>query len=99
MVEGIRTAQESDWRQREKSRAKALKNKKVKSIEGERSANGGIIMRHRFDNTGEGPYKDSEEHTFGPDEEAKALAHFAEHMGLGGRKPKQGGEEDTSSDE
>jgi len=96
MVEGIRTAADADWRQREKSRAVALKNKKVKSIEVERSANGGMIARHRFDNSGEGPYKDSEEHTFGKDQEKEVMAHLAEHLGLGGKKAAQ--TEDESDD-
>lgn len=55
--------------------------KSLRSIEVERSANGGFIARHRFNN--EGPhYHEPEEHTFGKDEGKKFMAHMAEHMGV-----------------
>jgi hypothetical protein len=97
MVEHTDSPEAADWRVREKERAAAMKNKKVKSVEVERSANGGFIARHRFDNSGPGPYKDSEEHTFGKNQDAEILSHLAEHLGLGGRKP--AAKEEPSDDE
>lgn len=53
----------------------------VKSIEHERSANGGHVFTHRMAQAG-GPYHEPEVHTFGKDEGKKALAHFATHAGI-----------------
>ena len=52
----------------------------LKEINISRAANGGFIATHRFDNSGDGPYKDSEPNTFdkGPD----LLAHVAKHFGI-----------------
>ena len=87
MVEGIKSAGEADWREREKGRAAALKAKPVKSIEVERAANGGILATHRYDNSGDGPYKEPKQHAFGKEQEKEVLAHLAEHLGIGGKKP------------
>jgi len=62
----------------------------LRSIELERAANGGIIASHRFKSDG-GPYKESEQHTFGPDEGKKVLTHIAEHMGIKGDKDSAAG--------
>ena len=54
----------------------------LRSIEVERSANGGFIASHRFMNGGSGPYKESEQHTFGPDEGGKMIDHIKGAMGV-----------------
>ena len=52
----------------------------MKSMEYERSANGGHVFTHRMQNNGS--YHEPETHTFGADEGAKAMAHFAKHAGI-----------------
>lgn len=61
----------------------------VKSIEHERSANGGHVFNHRFDNSGDWEYANSETFTFGPDESEKAMAHFAKMAGISGGDEKE----------
>lgn len=59
------------------------RSKNVKRIDMERSANKGLIITHHFDNSGPGyGYNESEPHTFGKDEDSKALAHIKQHMGM-----------------
>lgn len=71
-----------DFREREKPKKKTLDEISVK-----RSANGGFIARHRFDNSGPGiGYHEPEDHTF--DDGAGLLAHLAEHMGIKGKAAK-----------
>jgi hypothetical protein len=82
MVEGIRTNEQADWREREKQRAAQLKNKKVKEVSAKRAANGGFIVTHRFDNDGPGVYKEAEEHPFSAGDGGKVLDHIAQHLGL-----------------
>ena len=53
----------------------------MKSMEYERSANGGHIFTHRMSQDG-GSYHEPEVHTFGADEGDKAMAHFAQSAGL-----------------
>lgn len=57
----------------------------VKSIEHERSSNGGHVFTHRMAHDG-GNYHEPEVHTFGKDEGKKALAHFAKHSGVSSEK-------------
>lgn len=47
-----------------------------------RAANGGHVVKHRFDNDGPGPYIEPEEHVFGASEGGKVLAHITKHLGL-----------------
>lgn len=61
-------------------KAKAMP-KQLRAIEHERSSNGGHVFTHRFVNSGPG-YHEPETHTFGADEDDKALAHFAKHAGM-----------------
>lgn len=58
------------------------KKSEMKSMEHERSANGGHVFTHRM-MQGAGQYNEPEVHTFGADEGKQALHHFAEHAGLG----------------
>ena len=53
----------------------------MKSMEHERSANGGHVFTHRM-MQGPGQYNEPEVHTFGADEGKQALAHFAKHAGI-----------------
>lgn len=55
--------------------------KVLRSLEHERSANGGHVFTHRFVNSN-GHYHESESHTFGKDEGKKVAAHFAKHAGI-----------------
>ena len=65
-----------NFRERDQPRKKVLE-----SVEVKRSANGGFIARHRFDNSGPGSgYHDPEENTF--DSGHEMLAHLAKHMGI-----------------
>lgn len=59
----------------------AEKSPALKSIEHERSANGGHVFTHRFHNDGSG-FKEAETHTFGADEHEKAAEHFHKHADL-----------------
>lgn len=59
----------------------AEKKPEVRSIEHERSENGGHVFKHNFENHGAG-YKEPEMHTFGKSEGREALEHFAKHAGL-----------------
>ena len=55
----------------------------LKSMEHERSANGGHVFTHRMMNNGGGnTYYEPEVHTFGANEGKQALAHFAKHAGI-----------------
>lgn len=63
-----------------------MRKKVLDSVEVKRSANGGFIARHRYDNSGPGEgYHEPEEHTFGDGEGQKLLAHLSEHMGIPGK--------------
>ena len=66
----------------------------LKSMEHERSANGGHVFTHRMMNNG-GSYRDPEIHTFGADEGKAALGHFAEHAGLSEHLP--AGDKDSAA--
>lgn len=67
-----------DHRKERKPRPKVLE-----SIETKRSANGGFIARHRFDNSGPGEgYHEPEDNTF--DSGHEMLAHVAKHLGIKG---------------
>lgn len=80
MAYGMTRPEDADWREREKSRTKAMKSKTVREVTVRKGANGGHIVRHEYDNSGDGPYKPSEEYPF---EDGKAmLAHVAKHMGV-----------------
>lgn len=70
------------------SRTRMPKGKKpeMKSMEHERSSNGGHVFTHRFHQ--DGPYTEPETHTFGADEGHEALQHFAKHAGLEEHLPK-----------
>lgn len=65
--------------------AKAPGKKTLRSLEAERSANGGFIVRHRFNNSGP-TYTEPEEHTFGKGEGGKVLEHIGKNLGIGGDK-------------
>lgn len=67
----------ANWRERENTKAP----KEVKSLHLSRSANGGHIVEHHFDNSGPGAYKEPESHTFGKSEGKKMLAHVGKMMG------------------
>lgn len=70
------------------ARTKMHKSKGVvKSIEHERSSNGGHVFTHRMASDG-GNYHEPEVHTFGKDEGKKALEHFAKHSGTGSESVK-----------
>ena len=65
--------------------------KELRSIEIERSANGGYVAQHRF-HSGEGAYHEPETHTFGEGQGAELMAHLGEHLGIKAN-PKAGEEE------
>lgn len=63
--------------------------KKLKSLEIGFAENGGHIISHRFDNSGNmGGYHDAEDHAFGKSEGHQALKHIAKHMHIRGKKKK-----------
>lgn len=63
---------------KEKQRAKNLEEISVK-----RSANGGFIATHRYDNSGPGVgYHEPEQHTFGKGEGSAMMQHVGQHMGV-----------------
>lgn len=64
--------------------AKKMPPAKLRSIEVERATNGGFIATHRFVNNS-GPYRDSENATFGADEGQKLVKHLAKHLGIEGK--------------
>lgn len=70
-----------DINMRSSPKGKAMKAPELKSMEHERSANGGHVFTHRMVSTG-GSYHEPQTHTFGAEEGKKVLAHFAEHAGL-----------------
>jgi hypothetical protein len=53
----------------------------LRSIEHERSSNGGHVFTHRMANDG-GSYHEPEVHTFGKDDGKGVMAHFAKYAGL-----------------
>lgn len=66
-----------------------MRKKVLDEISVKRSANGGFIARHRFDNSGPGEgYHEPEEHTFGEGEGNKMLDHLREHLGIAGKGKK-----------
>lgn len=68
---------------KEAEAARKPRKKTLEAISVKRSANGGFIARHSFDNSGPGAgYHDSEEHTFGEGEGSKLLSHIGQHMGI-----------------
>lgn len=57
----------------------AKTKKKLHRIEINRAkGNNGLIVRHSFDNSGDGPYQDSEEHAF--NDHAAAVEHLGSAM-------------------
>lgn len=56
--------------------------KVMKELVASRAANGGHVITHRFHNDGPGPYIEPEDHVFGQDQGAEALAHIAKHLGI-----------------
>lgn len=59
------------------------KPKKLESIRLRKSANGGLMAEHDFDNSGPGMgYHDRETHTFGKAEHRKAMEHVVKHLEL-----------------
>ncbi len=57
--------------------------KVLESIRLKKSANGGLMAEHEFDNSGPGAgYHERETHTFGKDEHRKAMEHVVKHLGL-----------------
>lgn len=69
-----------DMNQRSMPKKGNEKAPELKRMEYERSANGGHMFTHRMEQ-GE-RYVEPKTHTFGKEEGAKALSHFAEHAGL-----------------
>lgn len=82
MANGIMAREQSDWREREKAEAAAKAAKKVKRVSAERASNGGFIIQHHFDNSGPGPYRESEDIPFGPEDGEKVISHLREHLGV-----------------
>lgn len=69
-------------RQREVEEQKK-RPKKLESIRLKKSANGGLMAEHEYDNSGPGyGYHERETHTFGADEHRKAMEHVVKHLGL-----------------
>lgn len=74
----------------EKEKAKP-KAKKLESIRLKKSANGGLMAEHEFDNSGPGlGYHDRETHTFGKGEHRKAMEHVVKHLELHESGPTSG---------
>lgn len=73
--------------------------KVLESIEVKRSANGGFIARHRFDNSGPSMagYHEPEEHTFGKDQHGQLMSHLKEHLGI--KKAAKAAADDEDGDE
>jgi hypothetical protein len=64
---------------------KKMPKAKLRSIEVERATNGGFIATHRFVNSS-GPYRESENATFGADEGKKLVEHLKQHLGIKGKE-------------
>jgi hypothetical protein len=64
--------------------------KELRSMELERSTNGGIVATHRFKSNGP-EYHESETHTFGADEGSKFVAHVQKHFAVKGDKDSSAG--------
>jgi hypothetical protein len=55
-----------------------------KSLEVSKGANGGFKVTHRFDNMGDGPYQQPQEHNFGPEKQGRdMIRHLKEQLGIG----------------
>lgn len=94
MANGMRSAEDADWREREKREAKAKQSKTIKTIELGRNVAGDHVVTHHFDNDGPGPYREAEKKTFKPHQGKKLVAHLVEHAGID-----MGGKEDGGDDE
>lgn len=81
--------------------ASGKKNHRPKTLDRmghKRSANGGHVFTHHYNNDGPtmGIYHEPEEFTFGADEGGKALAHFTKHAGI---KMGKGKKKDDAAEE
>lgn len=54
--------------------------KVLRSMEIEKAENGGHTVTHRFQNSSEGHYHESESHVFGASEGSKLMDHLKEHL-------------------
>lgn len=69
----------------------------MRSMEYEKSANGGHVFTHRMHQS-EGRYIEPETHTFGKEQGKEALAHFAKHAGLEASGPEEDAKETVKGD-
>jgi hypothetical protein len=57
--------------------------KEIRSVEIEKAENGGHTVTHRFKQSLDGPYHESEgPHVFGADEGKKLMEHLTKHLGV-----------------
>jgi hypothetical protein len=77
------------------SRVRKMGPKEIRSVETEIGEKGGHTTMHRFKNSGDGPYHESEgPHIFGASEGHKLVEHLIEHLGIKGVKVSAAKEDD-----
>lgn len=71
--------------------------KQIRSVEIEKAENGGHVVTHRFEHSGDGPYHEAETHVFGAGDGGKLLAHLTKHLRVKVEAPDKEVENETEA--